>query len=80
MSDLVKKKKKTDYDGNISEMEKNILVLLIIMSNTLDAKITQKKFKWNQSGFNEKIKRLATKEEIGRTPDLKAEQDRIVKL
>ena len=41
LSDLVKKKK-TDYDANISEMEKNILVLLIIISNTLDAKITQK--------------------------------------
>ena len=62
-------------------MGKNILVLLIIISNILDAKITQKKLKWNQSGFKEKIKRLATKEEIfGRTPDLKAEQDRIVKL
>ena len=52
-------------------------------SNTLDAKITQKKLKWNQSGFNEKIKRLTAKEEIkkfARAPELKAEQDRIVKL
>ena len=44
LSDLVKKTK-TDYDANISEMEKNILVLLIIISNTLDSKITQKKLK-----------------------------------
>ena len=41
-SDLVKK---TDYDANISAMEKNLLVLLIIISNILDAKITQKKLK-----------------------------------
>ena len=44
-SDLVKKRKKKDYDANISELEKNILVLLIIISNILDAKITQKKLK-----------------------------------
>ena len=37
--------KKTDYDANISEMEKNILLLLIIIRNTLDAKITEKKLK-----------------------------------
>ena len=52
-------------------------------SNTLDAKITQKKLKWNQLGFNEKIKRLTAKEEIKKfawEPELKAEQDRIVKL
>ena len=43
------------------------------MSNTLDAKITQKKLV-NESDLNEKIKILATKVE------LKAEQDKIVKL
>ena len=36
------------------------------MSNTLDAKITKKNLKWNQSGSNEKTKALATKEEIKR--------------
>ena len=52
-------------------------------SSTLDAKIKQKKLKWNQSGFTEKIKRLTAKEEIkkfARAPELQAEQDRIVKL
>ena len=34
-------------------------------SNTLDAKITQKKLKWNQSGSNKKIKTVI-KEEIER--------------
>ena len=53
-------------------MEKNILVLLIIIRNTLDAKITQKKLKWNQSDFDEKIKRLATKEEIWKNARFKS--------
>ena len=48
-SNLVKKK--TDYDANISEMGKNILGLLIIMSNTPDAKITQKKVKMKSIWF-----------------------------
>ena len=53
-------------------MEKNLLVLLIIIRNTLDAKITQKKLKCNQSDFDEKIKRLVTKEEIWKNARVKS--------
>ena len=52
------------------------------MSNTLDAKITQKKLV-NESNLNEKIKTLAAKEEIktlATKAELNAEQDKIVKL
>ena len=51
-------------------------------NNILDAKVTAKKL-INESGFNELIKTLATKEEIkilARKAELKAEQDKIVKL
>ena len=51
-------------------------------SNTLDAKITQKKLV-NESDLNEKIKTLATKEEIktlATRAELKVEQDEIVKF
>ena len=63
-SDLVKK---ADYDARISEMEKNILVILIIISSRV-IHMTQrgntKKLKSNQFGSKEKIKALATKEKI----------------
>ena len=51
-------------------------------SNTLDAKITQKKLV-NEYDLNEKIKTLATKEEIktlATKRELKAEQDKGAKL
>ena len=51
-------------------------------TNILDAKITAKKLV-NQSGLNEKIKTLEAKEEIKKIAtkaELKAEQDKIVKL
>ena len=51
-------------------------------SNTLDAKIKQKKL-INEYDLNEEIKTLATKEEIkalATKPELKSEQDQIVKL
>ena len=51
-------------------------------NNILDAKITTKKVV-NESGLNEKIKILATKEEIKRLvtkAELRAEQAKIVKL
>ena len=49
-------------------MKKKILLVIIIgsrviTSNTLDAKITQKKLV-NESGLNGNIKALATKEEM----------------
>ena len=50
-------------------------------SNILDTKITQKKLV-NGSGLNEKIKTLATDEEIQASAtkgELKAQQDKIVK-
>ena len=53
----------------MSEMEKKYFSTSYynkFTSNTLDAKITQKKLKWNQSGSNKKIKTLAIKEEIKR--------------
>ena len=52
------------------------------MSNTFDAKITQKNLV-NESDLNEKIKTLATKEEIkalATKAELKTEQDEIEKL
>ena len=54
----------------------------VITSNTLDAKITQKKLV-NESGLNGKIKALATKEEmktLAINTELKSEQDKIVKF
>lgn len=52
-----------------------------LTNNILDAKITSKKLV-NQSGLIEKIKILATKEEIKKIApkaELKAQQDKIVK-
>ena len=43
-------------------MEENALVFLIIINSRLIDLITQKKLQWNQSGSNEKIKTLTTKE------------------
>ena len=82
MSDLVKK---SDYDAKISEMEKLYFTTTDynnFASNTLDAKITQKKLV-NESGIDEKIKTLASKEEtkaLVTKAELIAEQDKIVKL
>ena len=71
--DLVKKE---DYDAKILEMGKKYFTtsdLNKFTSNTLDAKITQKKLV-NEYDLNEKIKTLATKAE------LKAEEDKMVEL
>ena len=82
ISDLVKK---ANYDAKISEMGNKYFTTSDydkFTSNTLDAKITQKKLV-NESDLNEKIKTLATKEEIktlATKGELKAEQDKIVKL
>ena len=71
ISDLVKK---VDYNAKISEIENkyfNISDYNKFTSNTLDAKITQKK-----------LKTLATKEQIktATKTELKAEQDKTVNL
>ena len=88
------KVKKADYDAKISETEKEYFTTSDynkFTSNTLDAKITQKKL-INEYDLNEKLKSLATKEEIktlatkeeiktlATKAELKVEQDKIVKL
>ena len=79
VSDLVKN---ADCDAKMSEIEKKIFTASDynkLTNNRLDVKITEKKIV-NESGLNEKIKTLATKEEIKTKAELKAEQDKIVKL
>ena len=82
VSDLVKK---SDYDDYESDYESNYFTTTDynnFASNTLDAKITQKKLV-NESDIDEKIKTLASKEEtkaLVTKAELKAEQDKIVKL
>ena len=82
VSDLVKK---AGYIPKISKMENKYFTTSDynkFTSNKLDAKITQKQLV-NEYDLNEKIKTLAIKEEIltlATKAELKAEQDKIVKL
>ena len=76
--------KKTDYDAKISEMENKYFTTSDynkFTSNTIDAKITQKKLV-NEYDLNNKTKTLKTKEEkkLPTRAELKPEQDKIVKL
>ena len=59
-------KKKSDYDTKISAMEKNVLLLLIILKFIKEytwCKDNRKKLV-NESGLDKKKKTLAAKEEI----------------
>ena len=75
--------KKAGYDAKISEMREKYFITSDynkLLSNTLDAKITHKS---DLHDLHEKIKTLATKEKtktLVTKAELKAEQDKIVKL
>ena len=82
VSDLVRK---ADYDAKISEMENQYFTTSDynkFTNNTLDSKITQKKL-INEYDLNEKIKKISNKRKIktlATKAELKAEQDKIIKL
>ena len=82
VNDLVKK---ADYDAEIKDIKDKYLSTFDynkFTNNIFDEKITANKLV-NESGLNEKIKILATKEEIEKLAikaELKVEQDKIVKL
>ena len=77
--------KKIDYDAKISNNESKYITTVdynTFASNTLDAKIKQKRLV-NEFDLNEKTKTLATKEEVktlATKAELNAEQDKIKNL
>ena len=77
--------KKADYDAEIKDIKDKYFTTSDynkFTNNILDAKITAKRLV-NESGWNEKIKALVTKEEIKKLAtkaEIKADQYKIVKF